>query len=195
MGETLPLSTVHNAVLEFLKGREDVVVFGAQAVNAYCSEPRLTQDVDLQSTRARELTEELRNYLHKRFSIAVRIREAASGQAFRLYQLQEPANRHLADVRSVPTLPPARRISDILVMAPADLVASKVIGHEGRRGRPKSGTDWRDLAMLLLAFPELKRERGQVWDALNRMQAAPGAIEFWKQLVSEEIRAEDEDAY
>ena len=80
-------------------------------------------------------------------------------------------------------------------MAPADLVASKVIGHEGRRGRPKSGTDWRDLAMLLLAFPELKRERGHVWDALNRMQAAPGAIEFWKQLVSEEIRAEDEDAF
>src|SRR5687768_13139732 len=157
MGETLPLSTVHNAVLEFLKGREDVVVFGAQAVNAYVSEPRLTQDVDLQSTRGRELTEELRNYLHKRFSVAVSIGEAASG-AFRLYQLQEPANRHLADVRSVPTLPPTRRISDILVMAPADLVASKVIGHEGRRGRPKSGTDWRDLAMLLLAFPDLKRE-------------------------------------
>lgn len=195
MGETLPLSTVHNAVLEFLKGRNDVVVFGAQAVNAYVAERRLTQDVDLQSTRASELAEELRSYLHERFQIAVRIREVSGGMGFRLYQLQEPANRHLADVRSVATLPPARRISGIPVMAPVDLIASKVISHEMRRGRPKSGTDWRDLAMLLLAFPELKQEHGPVWETLERMQAGPGAIEFWRQLVSEEIRPEDDDAY
>jgi hypothetical protein len=54
MGEHLPLSTVHGAVLEFLKGRDDVVVFGAMAVNAYVSEPRMTQDIDLQSTRGRD---------------------------------------------------------------------------------------------------------------------------------------------
>ena len=29
-----------------------------------------------------------------------------------------------------------------------------------RHGTPKSGTDWRDLAVLLLAFPELKTELG-----------------------------------
>ena len=80
-------------------------------------------------------------------------------------------------------------------MAPADLIASKVIGHEMRRGRPKSGTDWRDLAMMLLTFPELKHEHGPVWDALNRLQAGPEATKFWKQLVSEEIRPEDDDAY
>ena len=33
--EPLPLSTIQNAVLEFLRGRHDVVLFGAQAVNAY----------------------------------------------------------------------------------------------------------------------------------------------------------------
>ena len=62
MGEPLPLSTVHNAVLEFLKGRDDVVVFGAQAVNAYVAEPRMTQEVDLQSTRARDLAEDDEGY-------------------------------------------------------------------------------------------------------------------------------------
>src|SRR5712691_7777502 len=34
MGEPLPLATLHNAVLEFLRGRDDVVLFCAQAVNA-----------------------------------------------------------------------------------------------------------------------------------------------------------------
>jgi len=35
MREPLPLAPIQNAVLEFLRGRDDVVVFGAQAVNAY----------------------------------------------------------------------------------------------------------------------------------------------------------------
>ena len=40
MSETLPLATIQQAVLEFLHGRDDAVVFGAQAVNAYVPEPR-----------------------------------------------------------------------------------------------------------------------------------------------------------
>ena len=32
MGESLPLATIQQAVLEFLRGRDDAVVFGAQAV-------------------------------------------------------------------------------------------------------------------------------------------------------------------
>ena len=63
MREPLPLATIHEAVLEFLRGRDDVVVFGATAVNAYVSEPRMTQDIDLMSTRARELAEDLSAYL------------------------------------------------------------------------------------------------------------------------------------
>jgi hypothetical protein len=45
--EPLPLATIHEAVLEFLRGRGDAVVFGVQAVNAYVSEPRMTQAVDV----------------------------------------------------------------------------------------------------------------------------------------------------
>ena len=38
MREPLPLATIHDAVLEFLRGRDDAVLFGAQAVNAYVDE-------------------------------------------------------------------------------------------------------------------------------------------------------------
>ncbi len=63
MHEQLPLSQIHEAVLEFLQGRDDVVLFGAQAVNAYVSEPRMTQDVDLLSVREKDLAEELGEHL------------------------------------------------------------------------------------------------------------------------------------
>jgi hypothetical protein len=52
MGEPLPLTTLHAAVLEFLRQRDDAVLFGAQAVNAWVNEPRMTQDIDLLSPRA-----------------------------------------------------------------------------------------------------------------------------------------------
>ena len=80
MREPLPLATIHEAVLEFLRGRDDVVVFGATAVNAYVDEPRMTQDIDLMSTRAIGLAEELREYLSERFHIAVRVRTVRGGQ-------------------------------------------------------------------------------------------------------------------
>lgn len=34
MSEPLPLATIHDAVLEFLRNRDDAALFGAQAVNA-----------------------------------------------------------------------------------------------------------------------------------------------------------------
>jgi hypothetical protein len=46
VAEPLPLATIQEVVLEFLQGRDDVLVFGAQAVNAYVGEPRMTQDID-----------------------------------------------------------------------------------------------------------------------------------------------------
>src|SRR5271166_30539 len=90
MREPLPLATIHEAVLEFLRGRSDAVLFGAQAVNAYVEEPRMTQDVDILSPRAEELAEELRAYLGNRFQIAVRVRSIRQGIGFRVYQLRKP---------------------------------------------------------------------------------------------------------
>ena len=193
MQEPLPLATIQNAVLEFLRDRDDAVVFGAQAVNAYVDEPRMTQDIDLLSTRAEALAGELQDYLHQRFHIAVRVRQVGSGRGYRLFQVHKSGNRHLVDVRSVDTLPVARRISQVLVMAPAELIASKVISYHQRRGKPKSGTDWRDLAMLLLTFPDLKSETGPVVEHLTASGASPAVLDVWKELVSLEIEPEDEE--
>jgi hypothetical protein len=41
MQEQLPLATIQQAILEFLRNRDDTVLFGAQAVNAYVGEPRI----------------------------------------------------------------------------------------------------------------------------------------------------------
>src|SRR6266852_3506957 len=94
MREPLPLATIHDAVLEFLRDRDDAVLYGAQAVNAYTKDPRLTEDVDIASTRGKELAEELRSFLNKRFHIAVRVRKVREGLGYRIYQIQKPDNRH-----------------------------------------------------------------------------------------------------
>lgn len=194
MREQLPLATIHEAVLEFLRGRDDVVVFGAQAVNAYVSEPRMSQDIDLVCTHANEIAEQLREYLSERFHIAVRVRVIGEGKGYRLFQIQKPRNRHLVDVRNTKSLPHAERIEDVLVISPPELIAYKVIAYHARRGQPKSGTDWRDLAMLLLTFPELKKEEGQVSEALKSLGAKDDVMETWRELVAQRLVGSNEDA-
>jgi hypothetical protein len=193
MGEQVPLASIHDAVLKFLRGREDAVLFGAQAVNAYVGEPRMSQDIDLVSTRAVELAEELRAHLSERFHIAVRVRVIGDGKGYRLFQIQKPRNRHLVDLRAVETLPHAERIEDVLVTSPPDLVAQKVISYHARRGQPKAGTDWRDLAMLLLAFPELKQEHSAVSDVLRSLGAEDAVMATWRALVVQELIETDEE--
>ena len=193
MREPLPLATIQETMLEFLRGRDDVAVFGAQAVNAYVEEPRMTQDIDLLSLNARELTEELRELLSEKFHIAVRVREVGEGKGFRIYQVQKTGNRHLADVRSVAQLPETRTIEGIEVLSPAALVASKVVSYHSRRGQPKSGTDWRDLAVLLLTFPELKSETGEVAAILQNLSASESVLQVWRELVAQEIKFETPD--
>ncbi len=193
MNESLPLATIQEAVLEFLRGRDDAVVFGAQAVNAYVPEPRMSQDIDLLSPRAAELAEELRTHVSDRFHVAVQVREAADGRGYRLYQIQKSGNRHLVDIRLVSTLPPSRRIAQVLVASPEELIALKVIAYHLRRGQPKSGTDWRDIAMLLLAFPELKRNDGLVAERLKAENAGDEVMKLWQELVNQEIQMTDED--
>ncbi len=193
MDESLPLATIQEAVLNFLRGRDDVVVFGAQAVNAYVDEPRMTQDIDLISTRAKSLSEELKQYLHDRFHIAIRVRNVAKGRGFRLFQVQKPRNRHLVDIRAVERLPDSQRIADVLVMSPSELIASKVISYSNRLGKPKAGTDWRDIALLLLTFPDLKSESGEVSDLLELADATPGILSAWNDFVNQDIIAEGDD--
>jgi hypothetical protein len=193
MREPLPLAAIHEAVLEFLRGREDAVLFGAQAVNAYVAEPRMSQDIDLVSTRAVELAEELREHLSERFHIAIRVRAIGDGKGYRLFQIQKPRNRHLVDLRTVESLPHAERIEDVLVTSPPDLIAQKVISYHARRGQPKAGTDWRDLAMLLLTFPELKQEQGAVSEVLKSIGANEEVMKTWVEFVVQDIVEPEED--
>jgi Nucleotidyl transferase AbiEii toxin, Type IV TA system len=193
MREQLPLATIHDAVLEFLRGRDDAVLFGAQAVNAYVGEPRMSQDISLISTRATELAEELREHLGEHFQITVRDQVIGAGRGYRLFQIQKPNNRHLVDLRAVDSLPCAERIEDVLVVSPPELVAQKVISYHGRRGQPKAGTDWRDLALLLLTFPELKQEQGAVSDALKLNGVKEDVMQTWRELVAQEITKPEDD--
>jgi Nucleotidyl transferase AbiEii toxin, Type IV TA system len=195
MREALPLATIQETLLEFLRGRDDVAVFGAQAVNAYVDEPRMTQGIDLLSLHAKELVEELRELLSEKFHIAVRVREVGQGKGFRIYQVQKKGNRHLVDVRPVTHLPETRTIAGIKVLSPAELIASKVVSYHARRGKPKSGTDWRDLAVLLLTFPELKNEASEVISILQSSGADETLLQVWRELVAQEIKLEtmDED--
>ncbi|MCW5853275.1 MAG: nucleotidyl transferase AbiEii/AbiGii toxin family protein [Anaerolineae bacterium] len=193
MQESLPLATLQGAILEFLRGRDDVAIFDAQAVNAYVSKARMTQDVDLLSPCAAALAEDVRGFLAERFHIAVRIREVGDGRGYRVFQVRMTGNRHLADVRPVASLPATQRIADVLVLAPVDLIASKVVSLQQRQGSPKSGTDWRDLAMLLLTFPDLKRDPGPVTDLLVASGASPIVLTAWREIAAQDIRVSDED--
>jgi len=193
IGEVLPLATLQRAILEFLRGRDDAVVFGAQAINAYVSEPRSTQGIDLLSSRAEPLAEELRAYLAERFHIAVRVRRLDTSLDYRVDQLQKPRSRHLVDIRGTDNMPASQRLADILVIAPAQLIATKVIAFSRRKGQPKSGTDWRDVAILLLTFPELKCHPSPVTDALQAGGATEVDIQIWtEKFVSREIEANSE---
>jgi hypothetical protein len=97
----------------------------------------------------------------------------------------------LRDYRRVASLPPNKRISKVLVVTPAELIAGKVIGYHQRRGQPKSGTDWRDVAMLLLTFPELKRDYRPVVERLQAAGVDQAVLEVWKELVAQEIQPMD----
>ena len=195
MKEMLPLATIQNAVIDFVRGRSDIVLFGAQAVNVYVNEPRATQDVDLMSLRASELAEELREHLSGLFHIALRIRsiKGKGGTGYRIFQLQKSGNRHLVDVRSIASIPQTQIIDGVRVLSPPELIASKVISHYARRGKAKSFTDRRDLVVLLLAFPDLKSASGPVADCLAKAQAESGAVALWIEIAAQDIVPEDDD--
>lgn len=194
MKEPLPLATVHEAVLEFLRGRTDAVLFGAHAVNLYVSEPRMTQDVDILALKAVELVEELRVYLNQRFHIAVRTREIRDGLGYRIYQMQKPKNRHLVDVRPVSEFPPTERVADILVVTPAEVIAGKVRAFQDRRNKPKGYTDMRDLLMLFTARPELKTSAGPVRERLLADGADAALLALWDELAARELEEYDPDS-
>jgi len=189
MREPLPLATLHEALLDFLRGRKDVVLFGAIAVNAYVSEPRMTQDVDLLSTNAKSLAEELKVFLSDKFHIAIRILEIGD-KGLRVYQVRKEGNRHLIDIRLMNEFPETEIVEEIQVLSPLELIASKIISFQSRYSKPKSWTDRRDIAVLLLQFPALKEE---VLENLRAKSVGEAVLETWAEVARQEFQFEDED--
>lgn len=195
MREPLPLATIHDAVLEFLCGRDDAALYGAQAVNAYVDEPRMTQDVDIVSPRAAELAEEIRAFLNERFHIAVRTRRVREGIGYRVYQMRKPENRHLVDIRPVEVMPPTQRVEQVLVISPAELISQKVLSMHGRPKTAKGLMDQVDVKRLLLAFPELKSNPAIVSERLAAASAGAEVQIAWLELAAQEILPEAEDEF
>ncbi len=68
-----------------------------------------------------------------------------------------------------------------------------MIAYQRRRGKPKAGTDWRDIALLLLAFPELKQKGGSVLEQLSASGASPEVVALWHKIVATPIKPDEED--
>ena len=194
MNEPLPLYRLHEAIFDFCRGRPQLTIFGAQAVNIYTSEPRMTQDVDIFSPTPRETAEELATALHEAFRIAVRVREIAGGKAYRVYQLRNDGNRHLADVR-VPefSLDDSVERQGIRYASLPLMVALKALALSKRRMAPKGGTDLADVRRMLLARPELRAKDGPVAEAITRIGGGEDVVRVWEELRSEPAVADDDD--
>lgn len=192
--EALPLASIFREIFVFLTKRHDVVLFGAHAVNAYCEPERMTQDVDLLSTNAAALAEDLRAHLAATFHVAVRVREVVPKVGFRIYQVQKPKNRHLVDVRQEPTLPAHRVVDGVCVVEPIELVAMKVNAMTQRIHRPKGSTDFTDLQRLLLAFPELKTDDGAVSERLRALGGSEAVFATWRDVVRERIEPDEDES-
>ena len=193
--EETPLAVVFREVLGFVAGRSDAGLFGAHAVNAYCEPERMTHDVDLLSTRAKDFADLLCAHLSQKLRIAVRVREVVPGKGFRVYQVRKPTNRPLVDVRQTPHLPTSRRFEGVSVIAPPELVAMKVISLVRRAGRPKAGTDLVDVQRMLLAFPELKVPEGAVLEQLRQMGAEASVQSRWHEIALSDIEPDEDDGY
>jgi len=194
MAESVPLAAIQETVLQFLCDRDAAALFGAQAVNAYVDEPRMSQDVDILALDASPLAEELCSVLNKKFNIAVRVRRVANGLGYRIYQIRKPRNRHLVDVRQTETLPPCESMERILVPQPEELISQKIVSMVSRPRTAKGMTDIADIRRLLLTFPTLKSEQGAVHRALVLADASPSAMEAWRNMVAQDIEPDDEDA-
>lgn len=178
------LADILTVVLDDIADREDVVVFGAYAVNAYVDPPRMTSDLDLFSTDAADTAEELRILLSHEFKVAIRVREVADGKGFRVYQLRKPYNRHLVDVRQTDTLPPSQRLDGVLVVMPNTLLQLKLKAYAARRNTEKGLTDKVDIYRLLRAFPEFRTSRP--FDTARERDA-------WQEILSTRLDPNDDE--
>lgn len=192
--EKVLLADIFRSVGDFISGRRDVVVFGAHAVNAYVDEERMTGDIDVLSTNAEKLANDIRDHLAKQFHIAVRVRSMTKhGAGYRVYQVMKPKNRSLVDVRQEALLPASRTRAGTQIVEPISLLAMKVESYAARKHQIKGNTDRADIQRLLFALPELKKIRGKVTDKLISNGASDAVLEIWYMFVREKLDPESDE--
>ena len=86
--------------------------------------------------------------------------------------------------------PETEIVENIQILSPLELIVSKIIAFQSRYGKPKSWTDRRDLAVLLLRFPELKEKVSAV---LKEKNVGEAVLETWAEIESQDFQIEDED--
>ncbi len=192
MRELVPLHQVQEAIFEFLQGREDVAVFGAQAVNLFTAAPRMTQDVDLLAQHPEEVATALADWLNGRLHIATRVREIHPATAYRVDQARREGNRQLADVRLQDVKVGTIDSDGIRYVSLVDLAALKARSLSRRRQTPKGATDLADLRRLLLTHPDLRNEQAGVRGAILRIGGGPEVLATWDELLREPLISDEE---
>ncbi len=96
----------------------------------------------------------------------------------------------MIDIRLITEFPDTKIVEEIQVLSPLELIVSKVISFQSRYGKPKSWTDKRDLAVLLLRFPELKEK---VSENLQAKNVGKAVLQIWTEIARQDFQFEDED--
>ena len=157
MREPLPLAMIHDAVLEFLRGRTDAVLFGAQAVNAYVDEPRMTSGCRYLVAAGGGIGGGIGAHLSEK--ISNRGADSCGGGWSVASVVPEFARCETVTLSTSGewrTLPGPRVIEDVSVTPPGDLIAQKVLSTVSRSKSAKGLIDHADIRRLLLTFPRMK---------------------------------------
>lgn len=196
MREPLPLHEVQRAVFEFCRGRTDIAIFGAQAVNVHVGVSRMTEDVDLLSSSPEAIANELAEALHRAFHAAIRVRAVRPGQGYRIYQARGEESRHLVDVRLLEFPLRYLELDGVRYVALQQLAAMKMCALVRRRLAPKGATDLADLRRLLLGHPELIADPSTVQAAIGEVGGGDEARAAWAELVAAPLVPDDDgDGY
>jgi hypothetical protein len=177
MREPLPLATIHEAILDFCRGRTDVCVFGAQALARHTGVPRMTQDVDIMAEDPAGVAAELARRLSTIFphEMAARVRTVRRGErvlGHRVYQLRSDergGSRHLADVRILDVPREALEVVEgIQFTGPELTLAMKTFAATVRADPVKRAQDRVDVMRLVRALPDVTAtDLEPLWTAMG----------------------------
>ena len=152
------VETIQREVLDFISGRQDIVVIGAWGVNMHASlnDQRHTNDIDVVTVNAREIANLIASHLHQRLGIAARIRECK--HVFRVYRKLNGRTQHLVDILGSKTLPDHCSIGGIMVATVASLIKMKEFSEKQRSDPRKKLLDQADLISLRKGLSRNKYE-------------------------------------